>query len=121
MRRLPLILCIDRNTDACEILETLMKFQGFEVVSKHTGLDALHLARTTLFSAIISEYLLEDIDALDLCMEIKKFDPDVPIVFYTTESRNEHRQRVLSFGAKAFLVKPNDLENVEKTLLEVAI
>lgn len=121
MKRSPLILCIDSNTEACEILETLMRFRGFEVISKQTGLDALQLARTTQFSAIVSEYLLGDIDALDLCLEIKKLDPAVPIVFYSTESRNEHRERVLSGGAEAFLVKPNDLDNIEKTLIDVVL
>ena len=121
MTKLPTILCIDSDADSCEIMEILMSRVGFEVVTKQSGRDALDHARNNSFSVIISEYLLSDIDALQLCMQIKEIHPDVPIVFYSLESRNEHRQRGLSAGAKAFLVKPNDLERIEKTVLDLAL
>lgn len=121
MKKLPTILCIDSDADSCEIMEILMERAGFEVISKQTGLDALDFARNNNFSVIISEYLLSDIDALQLCMQIKEIAPNVPIVFYSLESRNEHRQRGLSAGAKAYLVKPNDLERIEKTVLDLAL
>ena len=121
MKRQPLILCIDSNTDACEILEILMSRVGFQVISKHRAEDGLQAVRETPFSLIISEYLLTDKNALDLLPEIKKFDPDVPVVFYSTEARNEHKEKGLSAGAKAFLVKPNDLGNIEKTVLDLAL
>lgn len=121
MKRQPLILCIDSNADACEILEILMNRAGFQVVSKHRAEDGLQAVRETPFSIIISEYLLTDKNGLDLLPEIKKFDPEVPVVFYSTEARNEHKERGLSAGAKAFLVKPNDLGNIEKTVLDLAL
>lgn len=121
MKKLPTILCIDSDADSCEIMEILMSRVGFEVITKQSGVDALDLARSNSFSVIISEYLLSDIDALQLCMKMKEIHPDVPIVFYSLESRNEHRQKGLSAGAKAFLVKPNDLERIEKTVLDLAL
>lgn len=121
MQNLPLILHIDGNTDACEILEILMHRQGFEVISRQSAAEALNVARNKSFSAVVSEYVLSDIDAIELCSELKKINPDTPIVFYTTEARNEHKQRGLLAGAKAFLVKPNDLESIEKIIADIAL
>ncbi len=121
MQNLPQILYIDSNTDACEILEILMRRQGFEVICRKSAAEALNVARNTSFSAVVSEYILSDIDALELCLELKKINPDTPIVFYSTEARTEHKERGLSAGAKAYLVKPNDLESIEKTILEFAL
>jgi two-component system response regulator PilR (NtrC family) len=121
MKRQPLILCIDSNADACEIMQILMERIGFQVVTSHNAQDALKLAQNNNFSVIISEYLLADADALHLCSEIKRLDPHVPIVFYSTESRTEHQARGLSAGANAFLVKPNDLDHIEKTVQELAL
>ncbi len=121
MQKLPQILYIDDNTDACEILEILMRRQGFEVVCRASAAEALYTAKDNSFSAIVSEYVLSDIDALELCSELRKINPATPIVFYSTEARREHRQRGLSAGAKAYLVKPNDLETIEKTIADVAI
>jgi CheY-like chemotaxis protein len=121
MKNLPLILYIDDNTDSCEILEILMRRRGFEVISRHSAAEALNDARNKAFSAVVSEYVLSDIDAIELCSELRKINPDTPIVFYTTEARNEHKQRGLLAGAKAFLVKPNDLESIEKTIADIAL
>lgn len=120
MRNLMQVLYIDGNTDACEILELLMLRQGVMVTSRHSATEALDVARTISFSAIVSEYILSDIDALELCLELKKISPKTPIVFFSTESRAEHKERGLSAGASAFLVKPNDLEFIEQTILELA-
>lgn len=121
MQNLPLILHIDANTDAREILEILMRRRGFEVISRQSAAEALSDARNKSFSAIVSEYVLSDVDAIEFCSELKKINPETPIVFYTTEARNEHKQRGLLAGAKAFLIKPNDLESVENIIADIAL
>lgn len=121
MKRSPQILCIDSDKDSCEILQILMQQIGFEVVYSHTAEDALDIARETYFSVIISEYLLHDADAAQLCTEIKKIDPLVPIVFYSIESRREHREKGLKAGAHAYLVKPSDIDHIEKTVQQLAL
>ena len=121
MKRQPIILCIDSDADSCEIMEILMSRIGFQVIASHDAEHAIGLARQNAFSVIISEYLLHDRDAQEMCAAIKSFDPHVPIVFYSAESRREHRQRGINAGAHAFLVKPNDLENIEKTVIDLAL
>jgi two-component system, OmpR family, response regulator len=121
MKRQPLILCIDSDADACEIMEILMRRIGFQVISSQNASEALKLAQNNSFSMIISEYLLRDIDAQQMLLQIKEVDPHVPVVFYSAESRREHRQRGINAGAHAYLVKPNDLENIEKTVLDLAL
>jgi DNA-binding response OmpR family regulator len=120
-KRQPLILFIDSDADACEIMELLMRRIGFRVISSRNASEALRLAENNSFSIIISEYLLRDSDALQMCNRIKALDPHVPIVFYSAESRREHRQRGIKAGATAYLVKPNDLESIEQTVLDLAL
>lgn len=121
MQNLPQILYIDDNADSCEILEFLMRRQGFEVVCRQSAEEALNVARDNSFSAIVSEYVLSDLDALDLCVELKKINPNTPIVFYSTEARREHKERGLKAGAKAYLIKPNDLESIEETIIDIVL
>lgn len=120
MEQSRLILCIDR-VDSCEIMEILFRRVGFEVVSRQSARDALELTRRHRFSAVVSEYLLDDFSGEEFCFEIKKHKPELPIIFYSTESRNEHKERGLSAGARAFLVKPDDIDRIEKTVLELAL
>ncbi len=116
----PLILCIDRE-ESCEIMEILFRRAGFNVMSIQSAKDALQLAQQHFFAAVVAEYLLDDISGEEFCFELRKNKPDLPLIFYSAESRNEHKERGLSAGAKAFLVKPNDIEQIEKTVLDYAL
>ena len=120
MEQKRLILCIDQ-VEACEIMEILFRRVGFQVMSLQSAKDALSLAQQHYFSAVVSEYLLDDIKVEEFCLELKKHRPELPLIFYTTESREEHKERGLSAGAKAYLVKPNDIDYIEKTVMDFAL
>lgn len=115
-----LILCIDR-IEACEIMEILFRHAGFQVMSLQSAKDALELAQQHYFSAVVSEYLLDGISGEEFCLELKKNKPELPVIFYSAESRSEHKARGLSAGANAYLVKPNDLNDIEKTVINHAL
>lgn len=115
-----LILCIDQ-VDSCEIMEILFRQVGFEVMSLQSAKDALELARQYRFSAVVSEYLLEDFTGEEFCSELKKKNPDLPLIFYSVESRPKFKESGLSAGAKAFLVKPNDMPQIEQTVMNYAL
>ena len=116
----PLILCLDR-IESCEIMEILFRRVGFRVMSRQSAKDALQLAKQHSFAAVVAEYLLDDFSGAEFCTELKKHNPELPVIFYSAESRNEHKERGLSAGAKAFLVKPNDIDHIEKTVMNYAI
>lgn len=120
MEQSRLILCIDQ-IEACEIMEILFRRVGFRVMSLQSAKDALQLAQQHNFSAVVSEYLLDDFTGAEFCSELKKFKPELPVIFYSAESRNEFKERGLSAGAKAYLVKPNDIHDIEKTVINYAL
>jgi len=115
-----LILCIDQ-VDSCEIMEILFRRVGYQVMSLQSAKDALLLARQHDFSAVVSEYLLNEFTGEEFCLELKKHKPELPLIFYSAESRNEYKERGLSAGAQAFLVKPNDINHIEQTVIGYAL
>jgi DNA-binding response OmpR family regulator len=120
MEQRRLILCIDQ-AESCEIMEFLFRRVGFQVMSLQSAKDALQIARQHQFSAVVAEYLLDDISGEDFCLELKKYKPELPVIFYSAESRREHKERVLSAGANAYLVKPNDIDHIEQAVIDYAL
>lgn len=120
MEQRRLILCLDQ-AESCEIMEILFRRVGFEVMSLQSAREALQIARQHYFSAVVSEYLLDDFSGEQFCSELKKHKPELPLIFYSAESRNQYKERGLSAGAKAFLVKPNDIDHIEKTVINYAL
>ena len=120
MEQKRLILCIDQ-VESCEIMEILFRRVGFQVMSLQSAKDALQITQQHYFSAVVSEYLLDDFTGEEFCLELKKHNPELPVIFYSAESRSEHKARGLSAGAHAYLVKPNDINHIEQAVIENAL
>jgi len=115
-----LILCIDQ-VESCEIMEILFRRVGFQVISLQSAKEALELTRQYSFSAVVTEYLLDDFSGEEFCSALKQQQPELPLIFFSAESRPECRTRGLSAGAQAFLIKPNDINHIEKTVIDYAL
>jgi DNA-binding response OmpR family regulator len=102
-------------------MEILFRRVGLQVISRQSARDALQIARQHSFAAVVAEYLLEDFSGEEFCQELKKQRPELPLIFYSAESRAEFKERGLSAGAEAFLVKPNDINHIEQTVLGYAL
>ena len=113
------ILCVEDDKDSCELLDFILSSEGFEVVSCSTSKEGLHLAMQGGFSAIILDYRLPEISGLEICREIRTYDKQIPIIFYTASAYPKEREAGLKAGANAYLVKPNDLKKIAKRITDL--
>lgn len=110
------ILYIEEHTESCELLALWLGAYGYELVSANTMSEGLGLAKTETFDAYILSGKYIDGTGLDLCQRIRLFDPTTPIVFYSALARDSDLIAATSAGAQAYLVKPNDFEQIEPTI-----
>lgn len=110
------ILCVEDNKDSLELLQFLLGNEGFQVVSCLTSEEALQLAERNSFSAIVLDNRLADISGIEICREIRTYDKQTPIIFYSASALPKDREAGLAAGANDYLVKPNDLERIAETI-----
>jgi len=55
---------------------------------------------------------------LDLCKQLREFNPQTPIVFYSGDARETEKAKGLAAGADAYLVKP-DSDTVLPTIFRL--
>jgi DNA-binding response OmpR family regulator len=115
------ILCVEDDKDSCELLDLILSNEGFEVVSCSTSKECLRLAKQGGFSAIILDYRLPEISGLEICQEIRTYDKQTPIIFYTASAYPKDKEAGLNAGANAYLVKPNDLDKIAKTITDLVL
>ena len=112
------ILIVDDRYENRYYLESLLKGNGFSVVSAKNGQEALDLINSEDIVLIITDILMPVLDGYVLCQKVKG-DPKtahIPFIFHTasyTETR--HRELGLSFGADEYVSKPIEPD----TLLEI--
>ena len=70
-----------------------------------------------VFGAIVLENGFDKTTGVEVCRVVRIFDCDTPIVFLSGEARPHEIAKALAAGADAYLVKPQDFEKLEQTVI----
>jgi DNA-binding response OmpR family regulator len=115
------ILCIEDHQDTCEMLTAALQPSGFEVISAHRGEEGLNKILSENFDAILMDSRLPDISGVELCKQIRESDINIPIIFYSGEVQTDKIEAAMKAGAQAYLTKPGDLSELEKTIAHLLV
>ncbi len=100
------ILCVDDHEDTSYMLTHLLEQSNYEVVTAGSIRDALRLIEEEKFDLYILDKRLPDGSGLDLCRRFTALTPHVPVIFYSGDAYELHRQEGLYAGAEAYVPKP---------------
>ena len=117
------ILIVDDMEDGLYMLETILKGNGYEVLTALNGLEALSKLKKESVDIIISDIMMPRMDGFQFCRECKKDDDlkKIPFIFYTaTYTGQKDEEFALSLGAVKFIKKPTEL-NTFLNILEGVI
>lgn len=104
------------------VMFALQKIPDLVCVEAGDGAEALRKLRGGPFDIVLSDINMPVLDGLKLVAHVRR-DPalsKLPIVMITTESAEADRERAMSLGANAYLVKPvqaNEVLETVRTLL----
>ena len=117
----PRALLVEDVSDTRHLVEFVLAQEGWTVVSAQTASDGLELARAGTFTLIILDIGLPDKDGLELCRQIRQFDQQTPILFYTAYGDLLNHDEAKEAGAQGCLRKPEDtarLSEIARQILE---
>jgi DNA-binding response OmpR family regulator len=100
------VLCADDNEDICLMLSILLGRHGIDVSTADTATEALWLVRERRFDLVILDSKFHDGDGFELCRQIREFDLDTPILFYSGSAHETDKVKGLAAGAQGYIVKP---------------
>jgi CheY-like chemotaxis protein len=110
------ILCVDDDTDNCEMLTRYLELRGYVFVSASNGADAIRFAGGERFDAYVLDNWMPDVTGVEICKRIRAFDPDTPIIFYSAAVRESDHQEAMKAGAQAYINRPGNLEELERII-----
>jgi CheY-like chemotaxis protein len=112
----PAILFVEDISDTRELVEFSLQQDGFDIKTVQTAQEGLDLARRKSYALILLDIGLPDKDGLQLCREIREFDPKTPIVLYTAYGELLDEQEAARAGAQGCLRKPDDTARLSEAL-----
>ena len=86
-----------------------------------SGFDALHILPRESFDLIVTDINMPDINGLELVSFVKNNDAyrSIPLVIVSTEGSERDREKGVSLGADAYIVKPFDPESLREIVLDL--
>ncbi|MFN2512936.1 MAG: response regulator [Pyrinomonadaceae bacterium] len=100
------ILCTEDHVDTRDLLTFILEQAGFEVICTNDAPQALKLIKSERFDLCLMDSRLPGVSGDELCKQIREFDSQTPILFYTGAAYDEDRARAFAAGAQGYLVKP---------------
>lgn len=100
------ILIIEDEPHIVMGLTDALEFEGFRVLTAETGQDGVGLAKSESPDALLLDLMLPDKNGFQVCQEIRRFDPQLPIIMLTARSQEADKIRGLDAGADDYVTKP---------------
>jgi DNA-binding response OmpR family regulator len=85
---------------------------GFNPTVCHRGDDALHLASTESFDAVVLDIMLPGRDGLSVLRQLREQRNRVPIILLTAREGLSERVEGLNLGADDYITKPFSIEEL---------
>lgn len=97
-------------------LHEILSGLGYHLLHSKTGPETIEYFRKHKVDAILMDLKMPEMDGYVATREIKKINPDVPIIAQTAFSNVFEKQKALEAGCCAFLVKPVKSEELVQVL-----
>ena len=98
------ILIIEDDTDINNLLTKIMGRQGHETVQAFSGTEGKLRLELGQYDLMLLDLMLPGMMGEELIREIRRTDPDLPIIVLSAKSGLEDRVSVLELGADDYLV-----------------
>lgn len=118
-REKPHVLYVEDRDDERVMMNILLTQKGLEVTTVGNAHDCLGMLTYRRFDLVLLDSMLPDASGLGLCMSIREFDTDVPVVFYSGRASDIDKQAAMRAGATEYLVKSNDIDVIPERVWQL--
>jgi signal transduction histidine kinase/FixJ family two-component response regulator/putative methionine-R-sulfoxide reductase with GAF domain len=110
------IIIIDDEVRMCESLATLLTSEGYQVDAFQSPVEAAEAVRHRKIDLVITDFMMPDMDGIEIMKLIKKVDEEIPVILMTGFASLNSALEAIQQGAYDYLLKP-----VEFTQLSLAV
>ncbi len=112
------VLIVDDNEVNYNLLNSILS--EFKINSKwaHNGLEAVNLTKSDHVDLILMDIKMPLKNGLEATKDIRKFDPQVPIIAQTAYALSGEKEKCLKVGCNDYISKPIDKDELVRLMLK---
>jgi len=113
MKKNNTILVVDDDLAHRTMLRTLLGGWGYDVAEADDGQSAVEAVHKKPFDLILMDIRMIRVSGLEALVEIKRFNPAIPVIIMTAYASVETAVKALKEGAYDYLTKPLDFDELK--------
>jgi len=114
------VLLIEDEKSLARVIEVELMLQGMQVAIRSDGKTGLTAALENDFDLLILDWMLPDVEGIDVCRALRARGAKFPIIMITAKQGVSDEVRGLQEGADDYIVKPFDMELLVARIRAVA-
>lgn len=110
------ILIVEDDKNLRRLIGTVLKQNGFNVLSANDGEQALDILDSTKADLIICDIMMPNMDGYELTRSLREANYNMPILMITAKDTMEDKRKGFVSGTDDYMVKPI---NIDEMLLRI--
>ena len=110
------ILVVDDEKNYLVVLETLLRSEGYEVITADNAKDALEIVLESDVDLVLTDMKMPGISGMELLETIKRRKPDIPVIMMTAYGTIEMAVEAMKKNAYDYITKPFKNEELKRTI-----
>jgi DNA-binding response OmpR family regulator len=106
------VLVAEDHPSLARSIATGLRDEGYAVDLTFDGEEAMHLARSNSYDAIVLDIMLPRKDGWTILQSLRRGGSSIPVLFLTAKDAVQDRVKGLDLGADDYLVKPFEFEEL---------
>jgi two-component system NtrC family response regulator len=107
------ILLIDDEPAQVTSIKSFLQRRDFTILTANSGHEGLEIIKKENVDLVFTDFRMPIMTGLQVVQEIKRINPEIPVVVITAFSDTEDAIQVMKNGAFDYLSKPIDLDELE--------
>src|SRR5438094_5714790 len=100
------VLVVEPDSTTRREIRQVCEQDGYQVVEADAGSEAIRQVESSRPSVVLLEVTLPDAAGFDVCRELRKVDPAVPVIMMSSRSDEIDAVVALEIGADDYVTKP---------------
>jgi len=100
------VLVVEPDSTTRREIKLVCEQDGYQVVEADAGSEALRQVESSRPNVVLLEVTLPDLAGFDVCRELRKVDPGVPVIMMSSRSDEIDAVVALEIGADDYVTKP---------------
>jgi len=104
------IFLVEDDVNFGSVLKSFLEMNDLDVVWVDDGINAVSTFKSNRYDLCILDVMLPHVDGFTIGAEIKRLNPDTPIIYLTAKNMKEDMINGYKIGADDYITKPFDSE-----------